>query len=131
MFSRPERAEVFDSESDLYERDALRRRCLCGCYLVHRSCVCLVAVSHVHRDASGEREEQCVTALMYPNAEWDSSWSGETVFFNEADLVKLAVMPKPGRLVLFVSSMKHVGRPPSRLFFGQRFTMAVKFVPSA
>ena len=37
------------------------------------------------------------------------------------------LLPKPGRL-RFVASIKHCGRPPSRLFWGQRLTLAIKFV---
>ena len=38
------------------------------------------------------------------------------------------MLPKPGRLLMFVASIKHCGRPPSRLFWGQRLTLAIKFV---
>ena len=38
------------------------------------------------------------------------------------------MLPKPGRLLLFVASIQHCGRAPSRLFWGQRFTLAIKFV---
>ena len=42
---------------------------------------------------------------------------------------RLSVLPKPGRLLLFDSTVPHVGRAPSRLFWGQRLTIAIKFVP--
>jgi SM-20-related protein len=83
-------------------------------------------VAHVHRDSN---RHECVTALLYPNEAWDPSLAGETCFYAEDEAVRLAVLPRPGRLVLFVSSMQHVGRPPSRLFWGQRLTLAIKFVP--
>ena len=81
-------------------------------------------VAHIHRDGNHES----VTALLYPNEQWHASLSGETMFFAEDEQVRHAVLPKPGRLLLFVGSIKHCGRPPSRLFWGQRFTLAVKFV---
>ena len=55
------------------------------------------------------------------------SLAGETMFFTEDEAARHAVLPMPGRLLLFVASIKHCGRPPSRLFWGQRLTLAVKF----
>lgn len=80
-------------------------------------------VAHIHRDGGHEN----VTALLYPNEKWDPSLSGETMFFSEDEAARHAVLPKPGRLLLFVASIKHCGRPPSRLFWGQRLTLAIKF----
>lgn len=81
-------------------------------------------VAHIHRDGNHEG----VTALLYANEHWEPSLSGETMFFAEDEAARHAVLPKPGRLLLFVASIKHCGRPPSRLFWGQRLTLAVKFV---
>ena len=80
-------------------------------------------VAHIHRDGNHES----VTALLYPNEKWQPSFSGETMFFSEDESARHAVLPRPGRLLLFVGSIKHCGRPPSRLFWGQRFTLAIKF----
>ena len=49
------------------------------------------------------------------------------MFFAEDESVRHAVLPKPGRLLLFVAYIKHCGRAPSRLFWGQRLTLAIKF----
>jgi hypothetical protein len=81
-------------------------------------------VAHIHRDGNHEG----VTALLYPNEAWNPSLSGETMFFAEDEAARHAVLPKPGRLLMFVASIKHCGRPPSRLFWGQRLTLAIKFV---
>ena len=80
-------------------------------------------VAHIHRDGGHES----VTALLYPNEQWDASLSGETMFFAEDEAARHAVLPRPGRLLLFVAFIKHCGRPPSRLFWGQRLTLAIKF----
>ena len=70
-----------------------------------------------------------MTALVYSNGEWDSSCAGETIFFSDdREDARLAVLPRPGRLLLFAAPLLHVGRAPSRLFWGQRFTTAIKFV---
>ena len=86
-------------------------------------------VAYMHRDGerASEPERDNVTALLYPNEAWDSSLAGETVFFSEQEDAREVVLPKPGRLLLFTASVQHVGRPPSRLFWGQRFTLAIKF----
>ena len=39
----------------------------------------------------------------------ESGYAGETLFFDEADDAVDAVLPKPGRLLLFVASIKHCG----------------------
>ena len=83
-------------------------------------------VAHIHRDGG---HEGC-TALLYANERWDPSLSGETMFFSEQEQARHAILPKPGRLLLFVASIKHCGRPPSRIFWGQRLTLAIKFVPT-
>ena len=80
-------------------------------------------VAHIHRDGGMEN----VTALLYPNAEWHPSYSGETMFFAEDEAARQAILPRPGRLLLFCAAIKHCGRPPSRLFWGQRLTLAIKF----
>lgn len=84
--------------------------------------------AHMHRDSSGEANDANVTALLYPNPNWDSSYAGETVMFTEDSDATEVIQPRPGRLLLFRASVQHVGRPPSRLFWGQRFTLAIKFV---
>ena len=88
-------------------------------------------VAHAHRDAAKceQQHEENVTALVYSNGEWDSSCAGETIFFSDdREDARLAVLPRPGRLLLFAAPLLHVGRAPSRLFWGQRFTTAIKFV---
>jgi SM-20-related protein len=86
----------------------------------------------MHRDAerrSGvpDPSVENVTALFYANPSWETGYAGETVFFSEAGDAVEVVLPRPGRLLLFAASIQHVGRPPSRLFWGQRYTLAIKF----
>lgn len=50
------------------------------------------------------------TMLYYANMEWDKDWGGETLFTNENyDEIEYAVMYKPGRFVLFDSTIPHKG----------------------
>ena len=94
----------------------------------------------LHRDSRLGPEES-FTALWYPNLDWHPNWGGETLFyhldttdtefFNESlnynkDKTELhtqlndmlyeceitAVIPKPGRVVIFDSGILHSGRCP-------------------
>lgn len=71
--------------------------------------------------------KNALTMLLYGNHIWKPEWAGETVFFKDGEIFK-SVLPKPGRVVLFNSNILHCARVPTRLFFGQRFTVAYKFV---
>jgi len=77
-----------------------------------------------HRDAT---DPDHVTALLYPNPDWSSELGGETIFYKENGEIADAVQPCPGRLCLFHGSIYHKGCPPSRLFWGSRYTTAFKF----
>jgi len=68
-----------------------------------------------------------LTALWYLCERWDVEWGGETMFYDAHDEVALAVVPRPGRLVIFDGAIKHAGRPPSRICHFPRYTFAIKF----
>ncbi|MBT0584858.1 2OG-Fe(II) oxygenase [Alteromonas oceanisediminis] len=72
-----------------------------------------------------------MTALVYVAPEWDIEWGGETLFFNKNDDCAFACTPKPGRVVLFHGAIKHVGRPPNRICYKPRFTLAFKLEPAS
>ncbi len=83
-----------------------------------------------HTDCLPESDE--LTALVYICPEWDLEWGGETLFYNDQDDCMFACNPKPGRTVIFHGAIKHVGRPPNRICYVPRFTLAFKLekVPS-
>ena len=68
-----------------------------------------------------------LTALWYIAPSWDVEWGGETLFFNSKMDAEAVVSPKPGRLVIFDGSITHAGRPPNRICFAPRYTLAYKF----
>lgn len=78
-----------------------------------------------HTDCLPDQHD--LTALWYLCDRWDVEWGGETLFFDESDDVACAVIPKPGRLVIFDGAIKHVGRPPNRICYAPRYTFAIKF----
>jgi SM-20-related protein len=65
---------------------------------------------YIHRDSEIDGD---LTAIIYLNKSWKGNWAGETVLFEDREIVK-AVMPKWNRLFLFPSNMKHAGRGVSR-----------------
>lgn len=67
-----------------------------------------------------------LTALWYIAPEWDVEWGGETLFFNSEMDAEAVVTPKPGRLVIFDGAIRHVGRPPTRICYAPRYTLAFK-----
>jgi SM-20-related protein len=78
-----------------------------------------------HTDCLPDQHD--LTALWYLCDRWDVEWGGETMFYDAQDDVACAVIPKPGRLVVFDGAIKHVGRPPNRICYAPRYTFAIKF----
>lgn len=76
-----------------------------------------------HRDDS---RAGTFTLLYYPNPEWKEGWDGETVYYDQAGEVALAVRYRPNRAVFFDSRILHVGRAPSRQCTALRVTVAYK-----
>jgi SM-20-related protein len=66
------------------------------------------------------------TLLYYPNPEWHAEWQGETVFFDGAGEIALAVRPQPNRAIFFDSRISHAGRAPGRSCPALRVTVAFK-----
>jgi SM-20-related protein len=77
-----------------------------------------------HTDCLPDAKE--LTVLVYVCPQWDIEWGGETLFFNTEDDCAFACTPKPGRIIIFDGSIKHVGRPPNRICYASRFTLAFK-----
>lgn len=75
-----------------------------------------------HQDCESPK---CLTFLYYANLHWDSDWGGETLFYDEHWDARLAVTPKPGRLVLFHANMHHRTGVPLRDCPHSRLTVSV------
>lgn len=81
-----------------------------------------------HTDA--QPGQKGLTALWYIAPDWNVEWGGETLFYDsEMDAVAV-VTPKPGRLVVFDGGITHVGRPPNRICYAPRYTLALKLEPA-
>lgn len=76
-----------------------------------------------HLDA---RQPDFFTTIFYVNPVWKPDWAGETVFFNADRDIAKAVLPKPGRLVIFPGNILHVARGLSRACPAMRVTLMFK-----
>lgn len=78
----------------------------------------------VHLDSNVKEH---LTAIYYPQAEWNADHGGETLFFNRnGSEVMKAVVPKPDRLVIFPGTIPHVARPIYGPGHEQRITLMFK-----
>ncbi len=67
------------------------------------------------------------TLLYYANNYWEKSWGGETSFYDRDAKLTHSVYPKPGRVILFPSTMPHRGAPPTEQYLDARYTLASVF----
>lgn len=83
-------------------------------------------VDMIHEDAT-YNEKNFYTILQYGNFSWDKNWHGETVFYNNnLDEILFTTTIKPGRIIVFDSTIPHSARSPSRIAEYPRFTIATK-----
>lgn len=67
-----------------------------------------------------------VTAVYYANPEWKPEWLGETIFYRDKTEPRLAIAPKPGRLVMFPGHIIHRAGVPARNCYEPRISLAFK-----
>lgn len=79
---------------------------------------------YAHRDCGAQ--EHHVTALYYANLEWNMDWGGETIYYNDDEDAELAILPRPGRLVVARGAILHRGCVPTRCCHEERYTLAYK-----
>lgn len=77
-----------------------------------------------HADSLDSRDR---TVLFYANAAWQPEFAGETIFLDDDNEIFRSVLPRPGRIVIFESNIRHCARPPTKIFLGIRLTVAFKF----
>lgn len=78
----------------------------------------------VHVDSTDNNN---YTILTYVNPEWNIDWGGETLFYdpNLQEIAK-SIIPKPGRVVIFDSTLPHSARPPQIHCPYSRCVLAIK-----
>src|SRR5690606_874195 len=67
-----------------------------------------------------------VTALIFINSEWEENFHGETQFIDEQG-VGIAILPSPGRVILFDSGLRHSASTPSRICYEARKVLVLDF----
>lgn len=66
---------------------------------------------HAHRDVFfGDEKDR--TILFYPHYKWDKSWGGALEILDDDDNVIESLLPLPGRIIYFDSSVKHRALAP-------------------
>ena len=79
----------------------------------------------VHVDSSRKGDK---TLLYYMNREWKHEWGGETILLgDDAQEIEFCTPYKPGRIIIFDSTIPHAARQQSFAAPLYRFTLAIKF----
>lgn len=90
----------------------------------HLSCIQPNDTRFPHIDDSTGR---VITALYFVNSVWDRDWLGELVFY-EKDEPLYAILPKPGRVIVFEGTIVHRGGVPSASCPDVRYALAAKMM---
>ena len=87
-------------------------------------------VDLIHVDGAKFANKTSYTILYYSNIKWDINYGGETLFYDPNNLeIISAIQPKPGRFVVFDSTLPHSARPIQSNCPYLRYTIAVKTNP--
>ena len=63
--------------------------------------------TRIYYHTDGNVNDDNLSVLYYVNTEWKDEWNGETIFADDYGEAEIAVSFKPGRLVVFDSSIPH------------------------
>jgi Rps23 Pro-64 3,4-dihydroxylase Tpa1-like proline 4-hydroxylase len=83
-------------------------------------------VHEAHTDFP-EQSQGGITIMYYLNSDWNLDYAGETVFYNENKDIMNSIIPKPGRLVMFDSMIKHCARDVRRDVNDLRMVLTFKY----
>ena len=81
-------------------------------------------VEFPHYDCAPEKDD--ITVLYYVNKEWNYKYGGETMFYSGKD-TRLAILPTPGRFVIFSGNIEHMGSIATRICKEPRLSLALKY----
>jgi len=79
---------------------------------------------YAHTDSN--RNDEWTLILYVLNDFWNIDWAGETVLFNNNEVIQ-SILPKKNRAFIFPSKMKHAARSVSRICYQTRKTLVFKF----
>jgi hypothetical protein len=78
-----------------------------------------------HYDCGPEYDD--ITAIYIVNSMWKTVWGGETLFYDRKDNAVACATPRPGRLLLLPSRLKHQAGIPNQSCPGSRITLAARY----
>lgn len=81
-------------------------------------------VEYPHFDCPADRND--ITVLYYVNKSWHYKYGGETMFYSKKDS-RIAVLPTPGRFVIFPGNIEHLGSIATRVCREPRLSLALKY----
>ena len=81
-------------------------------------------MEYPHYDCPLDRKD--ITVLYYVNKEWHYKFGGETMFYSRKDS-RIAVLPTPGRFVIFPGNIEHLGSIATRVCRQPRLSLALKY----
>jgi SM-20-related protein len=79
-----------------------------------------------HVEVLHPRAAEQRSILIYCCPRWEPAWGGETVFFDGDGDIAAAILPKPGRVLVFRGDILHVARAPSRFCPMERRVLVFK-----
>lgn len=68
-----------------------------------------------------------LTGVLYCHQDWQPDWGGELIIANSDGEPKVAIAPKPGRLVVFRGDLPHKAGSPSRLSYTPRNALVLRY----
>lgn len=68
-----------------------------------------------------------LTAVLYCHQEWQPDWGGELIIADSDGEPKVAIAPRPGRLVVFRGDLPHKAGSPSRLSCTPRNALVLRY----
>lgn len=81
-------------------------------------------VYNYHTDS---HDEECISFLYYINEEWKPEWEGETHFSLDGQDIDYSCNFKPGRIVVFNSTIPHKSSQPSTKAEENRYVLNILF----
>ena len=80
-------------------------------------------IDEIHKDDGN------LTIVQFMNPSWNANWFGELIFLNDEQTeIRLSILPKPGRIVIFDNNINHSARVPSRSAEFPRLTLTTKLI---
>jgi hypothetical protein len=77
-----------------------------------------------HRDSD---TGATITAIAYMHRDWQPDWGGELIVCEDKGDARIAIAPRPGRLVIFRGDLPHRAGAPSRLCFSSRNALVFRY----